>query len=323
MPVSAVPNVDPGLAPEIEALRARFPETQDLYREVCTLLFFRHGITPTANKLYQLVRKGSMSAPAEALARFWENLREKSRIRIEHPDLPPELGQAAGELLGTLWQRAQGEAQSRYEAARQELEQTSAQAEKQAQEAHGRAETAALALFQLQSEFSTNLTRMQELEHALAKQQGEASALERQVASAVQQRREMQEALGAARKDFEAQVEQQRALARAAEERHLEALQRLRLEHERERTGAARLQEELDSARRQLGLREAQHGVQMQRAQEEIAALRQQLGAAEGSLSETRSARDQLRRQLEQVLDRGKSAGPGRQGRFRPRSRSL
>ena len=33
----------------IEALRPRFPDTQDLYREVCTVLFFRYGITPTAN----------------------------------------------------------------------------------------------------------------------------------------------------------------------------------------------------------------------------------------------------------------------------------
>ena len=76
---------------EIEALKAHDLDTQDLYREVCAILFFRYGITPTANKLYQFVRKGSMSAPAEALARFWSDLREKSRVRIEHPDLPEGL----------------------------------------------------------------------------------------------------------------------------------------------------------------------------------------------------------------------------------------
>ncbi len=38
---------------EIEALRAQYADTQDLYREVCVVLFFRHGITPTANKLYR------------------------------------------------------------------------------------------------------------------------------------------------------------------------------------------------------------------------------------------------------------------------------
>src|SRR3546814_7406424 len=74
------------LAHDVDALRERFTQTQELYREVCALLFFRYGITPTANKLYQLVRKGSMSAPAEALSKFWEDLREKSRARIERSE---------------------------------------------------------------------------------------------------------------------------------------------------------------------------------------------------------------------------------------------
>src|ERR1700738_355348 len=94
------------LAQDIAQLRTQFPRTQELYREVCVLLFFRHGITPPANRLYQLVKKGSMSAPAEALARFWATLRDKSRVRIEHPDLPAELQSATGELAAALWTRA-------------------------------------------------------------------------------------------------------------------------------------------------------------------------------------------------------------------------
>lgn len=50
-------------------------------REVCALIFFRYGITPTGNKLYQLVRKGRMRASAKALATFWSDLHEKSRVR--------------------------------------------------------------------------------------------------------------------------------------------------------------------------------------------------------------------------------------------------
>lgn len=48
-----------------------------------------------------------MSAPGEALSNFWSTLREKSRVRIEHPDLPEELRDAAGEVIGALWQSAQ------------------------------------------------------------------------------------------------------------------------------------------------------------------------------------------------------------------------
>src|SRR3546814_9934483 len=69
---------DAALSRDIETLRERFTQTQELYREVCALLFFRYGVTPTANKLYQLVRKGSMSAPTDALSTFWEDLRDRS-----------------------------------------------------------------------------------------------------------------------------------------------------------------------------------------------------------------------------------------------------
>ena len=91
---------------EVEALRERFSDTKALYREVCALLFFRYGITPTASKLYQHVRKGSMSAPAEALAKFWEVLRGKARVEIDHPDLPEALKEAAGQAVSMLWTQA-------------------------------------------------------------------------------------------------------------------------------------------------------------------------------------------------------------------------
>ena len=91
---------------EVEALRERFSDTKALYREVCALLFFRYGITPTASKLYQHVRKGSMSAPAEALAKFWKELRDKARVEIDHPDLPEALKEAAGQAVSVLWTKA-------------------------------------------------------------------------------------------------------------------------------------------------------------------------------------------------------------------------
>ena len=100
------------LQSEINALKPQFPDTKDIYREVCVLLFFRYGITPTANKLYQYVRRGSMSAPAEALNKFWLELRDKSRVRIERPDIPENIAVAAGDLISTLWNEAQNAAQA-------------------------------------------------------------------------------------------------------------------------------------------------------------------------------------------------------------------
>src|ERR1700689_2217584 len=102
------------LAAEIDRLKTEFPKTRELYREVCTLLFFRFGLTPTANRLYQLVKRGSMSTPTAVLGEFWTELREKSRVRIEHPDLPADLQAAASKMVATLWTAAPGRGQARW-----------------------------------------------------------------------------------------------------------------------------------------------------------------------------------------------------------------
>src|ERR1700675_4395173 len=104
--MSDVVSQDAALPAEIERLKAAFPKTRELYREVCALLFFHFGITPTANRLYQLVKRGSMGTPTDVLAEFWTTLREKSRVRLERPDLPPDLQAAAGELVAALWDKS-------------------------------------------------------------------------------------------------------------------------------------------------------------------------------------------------------------------------
>jgi hypothetical protein len=94
------------LIQDVEVLRTQFPQVKDLYREVCRVMFFRYGIQPTANKLYQLVRKGTMSTPSQAVNNFWNELRLKNRVDIEHSGLPDTLREFAGEALSTLWKSA-------------------------------------------------------------------------------------------------------------------------------------------------------------------------------------------------------------------------
>jgi len=313
---------DSDLAEQVDALRQTFPETQDLYREVCALLFFRYGITPTANKLYQLVRKGSMSAPAEALARFWANLREKSRVRIEHPDLPTEMAAMAGELVGSLWQRAQTTAEASFADAVAEARETVAQAKEQAARELARAEAAAHALFQLQAEFSATLTRLQDLEHALAKEQGARDAAERQLASAITQRRELQESLAAARRDFDAQLVAQRQLLRDTEDRAQRDSQRRAVETELERQRTSVAEAALEEANRAATADAARNAEVTQTLQREIAHLRQEIGLAEGKQTELRAAQEYLQRQLESTARYGRPAsGRGRGRIVRPTGR--
>ncbi len=115
-------NLEGQIQEEVDALREQFSNTRDLYREVCALLFFRYGITPTTNKLYQFVRKGSMSVPTEALSNFWKELREKGKTRIEQPDLPEDIGNMAGEMMAKIWSKSQISAHESLTTLRSEVE---------------------------------------------------------------------------------------------------------------------------------------------------------------------------------------------------------
>ncbi|TPQ37959.1 DNA-binding protein, partial [Cupriavidus pinatubonensis] len=129
------------MAHDIAELRGRFPETRALYREVCGLLFFRYGVTPTANKLYSLVRKGSMGTPAEVLQAFWQELRGRTRVTIDHPDLPESLKSIAAEAVQTIWQSANEAATAELATLRAEARHAASEAE--AERDAARAETAA------------------------------------------------------------------------------------------------------------------------------------------------------------------------------------
>jgi hypothetical protein len=167
---------DNQIAADIEALRARCTDTRELYREVCALLFFRYGITPTANRLYQYVRKGSMSTPAQVLAAFWEDLRQRTRVRIDRPDLPEDLRELAGELVLQLWGRAQA-------AAGESLEQRAGASEEVAAAARAEARDAAERARALGAELEATRARLEAAEAALGRSRADGAESERELAT--------------------------------------------------------------------------------------------------------------------------------------------
>ncbi|HYD62188.1 MAG TPA: DNA-binding protein [Noviherbaspirillum sp.] len=288
---TAEPNEKQLLA-DIDALRSQFPHTQDLYREVCVLLFFRHGITPTTNKLYQLVRKGSMSAPAEALNKFWEDLRDKSRVRIEHPDLPESLKTAAGELVATLWSTAQGAAQVglatlRSEAQAQVAEARQAQATAEADRDAARA-SHALASQTLEQAHA----RIGELEQALAARDATIAALSAQLQNSRGENVGLLQKLDDARRDFSTELDKLRAAADLAEERFRASETRALMEIDRERTSTAKLRGELESVRSSAEQSAERHRTEFAALQEQLGNYRQQVGQLEGNLKAVTANRD-------------------------------
>jgi chromosome segregation ATPase len=276
------------LAGEIDRLKAEFPKTRELYREVCALLFFRFGITPTANRLYQLVKRGSMSTPTQVLGEFWVELREKSRVRIEHPDLPAELQAAAGELVATLWTKSTTSAQAALEALRADAEAEKASARNEVTTLQAELARTETALEQRTGALLAAQVRIQELEQAQAAGDATRQALETEIARQQDEIGARDRALVQARADFSGELDKLRASAELAEERLRAAERRALLEIERERVVSARSQKEVEAAARRAEQSETRHREEIQALQAQLGDARHQAGVMEGSLEALR-----------------------------------
>ena len=278
------------LAAEIDRLKAVFPKTRELYREVCALLFFRFGITPTANRLYQLVKRGSMSTPTQVLGEFWVGLREKSRVRIEHPDLPAELQAAAGELVAALWTKSTTSAQAALEALQADAETEKASARNEVALLQAELERTETALEQRTGALLAAQVRIQELEQAQAAGEATRQALETEIARQQDEVGARDRALVQARADFSGELEKLRVSADLAEERLRAAEKRALLEIERERTACTRLQKELDAAARRAEQGETRHREEIKVLQTQLGDVRHHAGVVEGNLEAFRNS---------------------------------
>ncbi|ACC76273.1 DNA-binding protein [Paraburkholderia caribensis] len=304
------------LAAEIDRLKAAFPKTRELYREVCALLFFRFGQTPTANRLYQLVKRGSMGTPAAVLGEFWAELREKSRVRIEHPDLPADLGAAAGELVATLWTRATASAQAELDALRAEVEGERTAAEQRvaaARDELGRTETA---LEQRTTALLAAQVEVRELEKAQAEGHAARQAMEADIVrlknEAIARDRELEKV----RASFSRDLEKLRESAAQSGERLRATEKRALLEIDRERSAAARLQKELDEANRRADRRDADHRRAIETLQAQLGDARHQAGVLQGRLDAVQATNVTLQEELAALRQADvRHAGPGRPGR--------
>lgn len=271
---------------EIDELKIQFPQTRDLYREACVLLFFRYGITPTANKLYQYVRKGSMSAPAEALNKFWRELRDKSRLRLEHPDIPQNLSDAAGKFIGELWAQAQVSAQSNFDAQISEAEDKVALAQQESAAEQEKREKREAELELTRADLKNALLNLAESEKNHAVDISALARLEKSLLELQEDRTRLERGLDSARLGFRADLEKVSASLAKAEERYRALEARSLLEVDKERQVAKSLQKEILQLRSEFQKQERLHAKELTTAHKVVANLREQLGIANGQFRE-------------------------------------
>ena len=277
------------LQTEIDILKAEFTDTKDIYREACVLLFFRYGITPTANKLYQYVRRGSMSAPAEALNKFWLELREKSRVRIERPDIPENIAAIAGDLIANLWNEAQKAAQAGFsnlvDNATSEILLFKLQAEK----ANENTEKVKALLDQTQTELKSTQNRLSETDYllsantnALAKQENAFNALKIE-------RDNLSATIIDLKASFSTDLANIGLALNKAEQQYRGLEEKSLLELDRSRQQIKKLEKEINNLRLKSANEQSQYTKDFAKLQTVIAGLNHKTGNLSGILSELKN----------------------------------
>ena len=270
---------------EIDRIKSQFPDTREVYRQVCRLLFLQFGITPTANGLYQLVRKGSMGTPGAVLKEFWQEIQATARIRIDRTDLSPELVDLAADMVGTLWERAVADADAGLELERTQLGAERAQAEADVLRAREEVQRKQGEVVRVETELTTARSEIRLIESRLATALEGRKNLEQEVAALREEIRLRDEALDRARTDFAAELAASREQTRLAAERYQEAARRSVLEIDRARTATATLQRSLDELRQRSANTEAALREEVDRALRDVSRERHRVGVLEGELS--------------------------------------
>ncbi|WP_233801444.1 DNA-binding protein [Paraburkholderia sp. HP33-1] len=277
------------LESDIEVARQNASDTQTLYREVCALLFFRYGETPTANRLYQLVRKGSMSAPAKALRDFWTDVRDKTRVDVGRPDLPPEVAAAAGEFAAQMWRLTSDAANAALDVFRQDADEQIAAAREQAGQQNRERQEAVDKADQAANDAASLRMRIAGLEARIVELQTANDMLTTQLAASKEEITAGAAALADARRDFADELAKLRRSHEQNEQRLAAAEKRALLEIDSERATALRLRKELQASQERAAMLEAESRTERDALRDELAESKGALAASDARHAVTRA----------------------------------
>lgn len=305
----------------VEQLRSQHSNTLDLYKAVAALLFFQYNSTPTTNRMYQLVRKGSMSAPAEALRLFWQELRERSQVRMEQADIPQSLKQSAGSLMAQLWEEGLAQALQTVELNNQAVYTKIALAEKAQAEALDESKTAQSALLTAQQQLEKQDKIIEDLEKL--KQQ-----LQLQVVAQEQKAQSLHEKNAIQQQQHENALLAQKEQIVLSEQRAADMEKYARLEIERVRQESAKTQKQLQNELSEQKQKNQQLQQQLQEEQQNHIALQQKHGYLENKFNDaiaqhkkTEQQNHELRTLLQQLpqqsYSQGKARSPSRLSQIR------
>lgn len=276
------------LIEDVEILRAQFPQTKDLYREVCGLMFFRYGIQPTANRLYQLVRKGTMSTPAQAVSNFWAELRNKSRVSIEHPGLPENVRDVAGNAFSVIWNAALEAANQNLEAFKTELNHLKTKYEKDLIDVTTRLNLATQNNNQLLSELQVIKNELLEANKKILIDTQISANQNKSLLELKNEKDKLEADLKNSQKQYSNEVSKMHDTLRLSDERFRKLEAKTLMDVDRERQRSTKIESELKQAIKASTKAESLHNFQLVKYQKQINGLRENIGLLKGELKVTK-----------------------------------
>jgi chromosome segregation ATPase len=280
------------LVQDVEVLRTQFPQVKDLYREVCRLMFFRYGIQPTANKLYQLVRKGTMSTPAQAVNSFWNELRLKNRVDIEHSTLPDNLREFAGEALGTLWKSALEIAKQNVKEKHSAINSIESNNKLELESCKAQLKKTEALNAEQHSELIMLKKQMQESEKRFLIDHQVSANHKESVKTLQSENSALEDMLKSMKNEFSAELNKLHAALKLSEDRFRKLEAKSLVEVDRERQRAYKLESEISELKKSLLKEHAATKSQASKNQKLVNELRENVGMIKGQLKE--SQRQQL-----------------------------
>lgn len=282
------------IANDVAVIKSQFSKRAELSREVCSLLFFRYGIQPTANLVYGHTRKGSMTDITRDVAAFWNEVREKSKVSVKAGGVPEDLLQAFGEMASQAWEMALTTSEKNFEAKQGEIEQEFAQQNLIASTANEQRQLAELHAEQAAQALELAEAKLVEAEQQLAVVTAEKDAAIQNAENWEKQAKDEASARKSAENQFSKNLNAERKARVDAEaflkESHNQALREVDIA----RQVNVKLEQKIKQIESAFSLSESKASKYNTALQEQISKLMMQVGELSGQLKSVTSERNRL-----------------------------
>jgi predicted nucleic acid-binding Zn-ribbon protein len=266
------------LAPRLAAAKTRHEKT----RETATLLFFQYGIYPSAKVVHGYTQHGSMTDINTDLREFWNDLRERSRVKIEAPMFPDAVTAMFSDALAKVWELAMDKAHAALDGERQEAADQVAQAQRDAYEAQRMRQIAESDAQSREYELRQERNRREVAEKKIDVQAAEIDALQSSLVQWQAQAEAEAQARKAALEQFSRDLESERAARQRDNEMFEGEIKFAKMQIEAARSTERDLREQIKEDKASKDVELAAYRQRASRAEDALGAARIELAEIKG-----------------------------------------